>query len=80
MQLLDEFGYQNWSDPVGDNGEVHAWRSAHWNNYMFEIEAMDTKTGTITFGLGGFQGAVKHILRIWSFGSVTVVVVFVFFF
>lgn len=26
---------RNWTDPVGGGAEVFAWRSGHWNNWMF---------------------------------------------
>lgn len=44
--------YTNWED-----GEVFAFRKAHWANWMFEVESYDPKEGTFTFGKGGFQGA-----------------------
>jgi hypothetical protein len=53
---------KNWSDPVGDGAEVFAWRSGHWNNWMFSVGAVDSSGSTgsngteIKFGRGGFQG------------------------
>ncbi len=39
------------------DAEVFAWRKAHWANWQFKVQAIDAKTGTVRFGLGGFQGA-----------------------
>ena len=37
--------------------QLAAWRKAHWANWLFEVNEMNNKTGTIKFGKGGFQGA-----------------------
>ena len=47
---------RNWTDPVKDGAEVFAWRSGHWNNWMFSVDAYDQDTRNISFGRGGFQG------------------------
>ena len=47
---------RNWTDPVQDGAEVFAWRSGHWNNWMFTVDAYDPETHNISFGRGGFQG------------------------
>jgi hypothetical protein len=47
---------KDWKDPT-KGGIVNAWRPAHWANWMFEIDQWDSKTKTIGWSKGGFQGA-----------------------
>lgn len=54
MQLKPADG-RNWSDPVKDGAELFAWRSGHWNNWMFEVEHYDPASLNLSFGAGGFQ-------------------------
>ena len=35
---------------------IQMWRRAHWANWMFDVESVDTASNTVTFGRGGYQG------------------------
>jgi hypothetical protein len=51
---------RSWADPVGDGAEIFAWRTSHWNNWMFALAnaSVDAESGStkLEFGRGGFQG------------------------
>jgi hypothetical protein len=44
-----------WADPMG--GIVQMWRDAHWNSWMFEIDAYNPGNNSIGWTFGGFQGS-----------------------
>ena len=35
---------------------VQMWRRSHWANWMFDVDAIDTTSNTMTLGRGGYQG------------------------
>ena len=35
---------------------VQMWRQAHWANWMFDLDGVDTASNTLTLGRGGYQG------------------------
>eukprot|EP01084_Bolivina_argentea_P319827 554783_1 len=41
---------------VTNGGIVHTWQRLHWSSWMFEINKYDSKSNSIVFGKGGFQG------------------------
>jgi hypothetical protein len=45
----------NWSKPT--TGFVHAFHSAYWSSWVFEIALSNSTDNTIMFGRGGFQAA-----------------------
>ena len=45
----------NWKDAT--TGVVFAYHSGHWGSWVFDIAAVNSSTGGIEFGRGGFQEA-----------------------
>ena len=44
-----------WGD--GQGGLIHAFHSGQWGSWIFDIASLNTTSGTIHFGAGGFQEA-----------------------
>ena len=45
----------NWKNY--DGAVIQAWRKSHWSSWMFALDKYDADTNSLSWTLGGFQGA-----------------------